>query len=113
MVVGNHVRIAVFGFVHFEVGVLPGELLARVNGLEESGRKNGRVREEKSSKSSPEYLVPRGTDRGSEDLAEERSVHRLLPSRTSLCWGKAPARRHRVLTPHLPWPQAHPERYLR
>ena len=39
MVVGNHVRITVFGLVHFEVGVLPGELLARVNGLEESGTK--------------------------------------------------------------------------
>lgn len=39
MVIGNHVRVTVFGLVHFEVGVLPGELLARVNGLEELGKK--------------------------------------------------------------------------
>lgn len=39
MVVGDHVCITVFGLVHFQVGVLPGELLTRVNGLEESGKK--------------------------------------------------------------------------
>lgn len=39
MVIGNHVRVTVFGLVHFKVGVLPGELLARVNGLEELGKK--------------------------------------------------------------------------
>lgn len=33
MVVGDHVCIAVFGFIHFQVGVLPGELLPRINGL--------------------------------------------------------------------------------
>ena len=39
MVVGNHICVTVFGLVHFEVGVLPGELLARVNGLVEWGKK--------------------------------------------------------------------------
>lgn len=39
MVVGDHVCVTVFGLVHFQVGVLPGELLTRVNGLEESGKK--------------------------------------------------------------------------
>lgn len=39
VVVGNHVGVSVFGLVHFEVGVLPGELLARVNGLQELGEK--------------------------------------------------------------------------
>lgn len=39
VVVGDHVGVAVFGFVHFQVGVLPGELLAGVNGLQELGRK--------------------------------------------------------------------------
>lgn len=39
MVVGDHVCVTVFGLVHFQVGVLPGELLTRVNGLEESGEK--------------------------------------------------------------------------
>lgn len=39
VVIRDHVCIAVFGLVHFQVGVLPGELLTRVNGLEESGEK--------------------------------------------------------------------------
>lgn len=45
MVVGDHVGVAVLGLVHFEVGMFPRELLARVDGLQESG--NGRVRQEK------------------------------------------------------------------
>lgn len=39
VVVGDHVGVAVFGLVHFQVGVLPGELLAGVNGLQKLGRK--------------------------------------------------------------------------
>lgn len=73
VVVGDHVGVTVLGLVHFEVGVLPGELLARVNGLEESGKKTRES--EKSSKSSSEYLLLCGTDHGSEDLAEERNIH--------------------------------------
>lgn len=45
VVVGDHVGVAVLGLVHFEVGMFPRELLARVDGLQESG--NGRVRQEK------------------------------------------------------------------
>lgn len=56
VVVGNHVGVAVLGLVHFEVGVLPGELLARVNGLG-NGERNERVKEEKSSRSSSECLI--------------------------------------------------------
>lgn len=33
MVIGDHVCIAVFRFIHFQVGVLPGELLPWINGL--------------------------------------------------------------------------------
>lgn len=33
MVIGDHVCIAVFRFIHFQVGVLPGKLLPRINGL--------------------------------------------------------------------------------
>lgn len=51
MVVGDHVCVTVFGLVHFQVGVLPGELLTRVNGLEESGEKTAESEGgEKSSK---------------------------------------------------------------
>lgn len=43
VIVGNYVCIAVFRFVHFQVGVLPGELLPRIDGLrrEEGGREGG------------------------------------------------------------------------
>lgn len=37
MVVGDDVGIAVLGLVHFQVGVLPRELLAWVDGLWEAG----------------------------------------------------------------------------
>lgn len=33
VVIGYHVCIAVFRFIHFQVGVLPGELLPGINGL--------------------------------------------------------------------------------
>lgn len=38
MVVGNHVGVAVFGLVHLKVGMLPSELLTRVNGLEKASK---------------------------------------------------------------------------
>lgn len=41
VVVGNHVGVAVLGLVHFQVGVLPGELLARVDGLQGLGKETG------------------------------------------------------------------------
>lgn len=37
VVVGDDVGIAVFGLVHFQVGVLPCELLARIDGLRGRG----------------------------------------------------------------------------
>lgn len=43
MVIGNDVCIAVLGLVHLRVGILPRELLSRVNGLPEMGE-TGRVR---------------------------------------------------------------------
>ena len=33
MVIGNDVGVTIFGFVHLQVGVLPGELLTWINGL--------------------------------------------------------------------------------
>lgn len=33
VVVGDDVGITILGFIHLQVGVLPGELLARINGL--------------------------------------------------------------------------------
>lgn len=44
VIVGDHVCIAVFRFVHFQVGVLPRELLPGIDGLrrEEGGREGGR-----------------------------------------------------------------------
>lgn len=43
VIVGDHVCIAVFRFVHFQVGVLPRELLPGIDGLrrEEGGREGG------------------------------------------------------------------------
>lgn len=43
MVVCYHVGVAVFGLVHFQVGVLPGELLTGVDGLEGRGSRQERV----------------------------------------------------------------------
>lgn len=43
MVVGDHICIAVLGLVDLQVGVLPGELLSRINGLKTPG--GGRVEE--------------------------------------------------------------------
>lgn len=39
VVVGDDVCIAVLWFIHFHVGVLPGELLARVDGLQQRRRR--------------------------------------------------------------------------
>lgn len=39
MVIGDHIGVPVLGFVHLQVGVLPSELLTRVNGLEGRGEK--------------------------------------------------------------------------
>lgn len=41
VVVGDDVGVAVLGLVHLQVGVLPCELLARVNGLRGKGRRGG------------------------------------------------------------------------
>lgn len=57
VVVGDHVGVAVLGLVHFEVGVLPRELLARVDGLQESGKETEGSDGRKSSKPSSEHLV--------------------------------------------------------
>lgn len=43
MVVGDYIGVPVFGFVHLQVGVLPSELLTRVNGLEGRGGKKGNL----------------------------------------------------------------------
>lgn len=45
MVIGNHICIAIFRFIHFQVGVLPGELLPWINGLrrEKRRRESGAV----------------------------------------------------------------------
>lgn len=42
VVIGDDVCIAVLWFVHFHVGVLPGELLARVDGLQQRRRRSRR-----------------------------------------------------------------------
>lgn len=42
VVVGDDVCVAVLWFIHFHVGVLPGELLARVDGLEQRRQDVGR-----------------------------------------------------------------------
>lgn len=42
VIVGDDVGVAVFRFVHLHVGVLPGELLTRINGLERGARKEGK-----------------------------------------------------------------------
>jgi hypothetical protein len=39
VIVGDDVSIAVLGLVHLQVGVLPGKLLTRVNGLERPGNR--------------------------------------------------------------------------
>lgn len=41
VVVGDDVCIAVLWFIHFHVGVLPGELLAWVDGLQQRRRRSG------------------------------------------------------------------------
>lgn len=60
MVVGNHVCVTVFGLVHFEVGVLPGELLARVNGLEELGKKTEESERRKAANQALNTLLHMG-----------------------------------------------------
>lgn len=45
VIVGDDVSVAVFGLVHLHVGVLPGELLARIDGLESEQRKKNKKRE--------------------------------------------------------------------
>lgn len=49
MVVGNDVSIAVLGLVHLQVGVLPGELLTRVNGLRGPGNRDEELKDGKNS----------------------------------------------------------------
>ena len=60
VVVGDDVGIAVFGFVHFQVGVLPRELLARIDGLRGRGGggcQGGCLWARESGRRGPAHLV--------------------------------------------------------
>lgn len=80
MVVGNDICVAVFGLVHLQVGILPCELLSRVNGLPGT-EKAGGVRSEPRDTHLPRW----------ETLPSRLCLHPVFPLKAALalhqwCW---------------------------
>ena len=64
VVICYHVSISVLRLVHFQVGVFPRELLARVDGLKETNKQTNRELRHESHRKPRQIVVALGEDPG-------------------------------------------------